>query len=185
MSQILAAPVPITAADYSRLPDDGPRCELIEGDLFMAPSPYLFHQEISSNIEHILYKYLAEHPVGKVFHAPLDVFLDNANVYQPDILFVSSKNFRMLKKGGVHGAPDLVVEILSPSTSRRDLGVKKRMLATHGTVEFWAVHPAKRTVDVFALQQSEGSLGLGGKAISSKAICCPGCVSKVARFFAR
>jgi Uma2 family endonuclease len=155
MAQLSYTPEPFTIQDYRELPEVGPRYQLIEGDLHMAPSPNLFHQEISTNLEGLLRDYLKRNPIGRFLHAPLDVFLTDTNVYQPDILFISSKNLHLLEEDGVHGAPDLIIEILSPSTSRLDLGAKKRVYARCGVLEFWAIYPPERKVVVYDFRKSE------------------------------
>ena len=112
-----ALSAPLTAEDYRLLPEAGPRYQLIEGDLFMAPAPNRYHQDISGYIHFLLRAYLEKHRVGKLYGAPFDVFLDEINVYQPDLVFISKQNFSVLTDAGAVGAPDLVVEILS--TGRR------------------------------------------------------------------
>ena len=108
---------PLTVEDYRLLPDGGPRYQLIEGDLFMAPAPNRYHQEISGNIYLLLAKYLEKHPAGKLYAAPFDVYFDEINVHQPDLVFVSKKNLAILTDAGAEGAPDFIVEILSPKTA--------------------------------------------------------------------
>src|SRR5437588_6676657 len=108
-------PVPLlTAHHYRLLPENGPRYQLIEGALYMAPAPNRYHQDISRNLEYILLDYLEEHPIGKLYDAPFDVYFDKHNVFQPDIVFVSKSRLSILTKAGAEGAPDFVVEILSP-----------------------------------------------------------------------
>src|SRR5579862_5059484 len=155
MAELTYTPAPLTVHDYRELPEAGPRYQLIDGDLHMAPSPNLFHQEISHNFAYLLQIYLDQNPIGKVVSAPLDVFLTETNVYQPDVLFVSKKNLHLLKDDGVHGAPDLVIEILSPSSARLDLGPKKRVYARCGVLEFWVVYPEELKVFFYNLRESE------------------------------
>ena len=78
----------LTVENYKILPETGPRHQLIEGDLYLIPSPTRYHQDISRNLEYILLDYLDEHPIGKLYDAPFDVYLDQYNVFQPDILVV-------------------------------------------------------------------------------------------------
>jgi Uma2 family endonuclease len=155
MSGLSYTPAPLTVHDYLDLPEGGPRYQLVDGDLHMAPSPSLFHQSISLNVTMLIAVYLEQNPIGEVYHAPLDLFLTETNVFQPDILFVSQKNLHLLEANGVHGAPDLIIEILSPSTSRLDLGAKKRVYARCGVLEFWAVYPDDCKVIVYDLRKSE------------------------------
>jgi Uma2 family endonuclease len=109
---------PLTVEDYRLLPETGPRYQLIEGDLFIAPAPNRFHQNIALNVAVILYNYLAKHPIGSVFTAPFDVYLDEINAVQPDVVFVA-KSSNILTAQGASGAPDFVAEVLSPKTAHQ------------------------------------------------------------------
>jgi Uma2 family endonuclease len=142
---------PFTAADYRRMEDDGKRYEVLEGKLVMAPAPNRFHQGISRNLCRIIYGYLHQSPVGKAYDAPFDVYFDDENVAQPDLVFVAAQSRAKLIPEGVEGAPDLVVEILSPTTSVRDLGVKRRLYARAGVREFWVISPETRQLQVWLL----------------------------------
>jgi len=113
---------PFTVADFQELGEGPPYHQLIEGELFMSPSPNRYHQDIVRNLAFVLMRYLATHPEGVLYLAPMDVYLDDINVYEPDILFVSNARRDLLQDDGIHGAPDLVVEILSPSTARASSG---------------------------------------------------------------
>ncbi|MDQ3623065.1 MAG: Uma2 family endonuclease [Verrucomicrobiota bacterium] len=186
MAELTYTPAPLTVHDYRQLPEGGPRYQLVDGDLHMAPSPNLFHQEISVNIAHLLLTYLDQNPIGKVLLAPLDVYLTETNVYQPDILFVANKNLHLLHVDGIHGAPDLVIEILSPSTSGLDLGSKKRGYARCGVLEFWAIYPVDRKVAVYDLRKTETepqATWIEGDTFSCKLL--PGLQLEVAKFFVR
>src|SRR5688572_12233993 len=125
---ILESPF-LTAADYENLPETGPRYQLIEGCLYMAPAPNRYHQDVSRNLVLILGNYLKQHAIGKIYDAPFDVRLDEFNVFQPDILFVAKERFSLLTDEGVSGAPDFIVEILSPKTAKLDLVNKKKQYA--------------------------------------------------------
>ena len=150
----IAVKVRVTAEDYRSLPESGQQYQLIEGDLYMAPAPNRFHQDISRNIEFCLLKYLDQHPVGKVYDAPFDVYLNNDNVFQPDLVFVAHENNQVFTDAGVEGVPDLVVEILSPRTARLDRDPKRRVYGTCGVKEFWLVDPEAHTVAVYYLRQN-------------------------------
>ncbi len=112
---------PLTVEDYRSLPETGPRYQLIEGDLYMAPVPNRFHQEISRNLQFKLHAYLRQTGIGKLFNAPFDVYLDETNVFQPDLLVVLNDRLGTLTEAGAEGPPNFVVEILSPKTRRLDL----------------------------------------------------------------
>jgi Uma2 family endonuclease len=145
-------PTLCTIEDYRSLPEGGPRYQLIEGELFMAPAPNRFHQDISRNLEMILGNYLKKHHIGKLYHAPFDVYLDEINAVQPDIVFVSNERAHILTDAGAEGVPDFVVEILSPSTARQDREAKRKVYARTGVEELWLIDPDKRRIEIFELQ---------------------------------
>jgi Uma2 family endonuclease len=139
---------PLTVENYKLLPETGPRYQLIQGDLYMAPAPNRFHQEISRNLQFELHSYLKRHPIGKLFNAPFDVYLDEVNVFQPDIIIVLNERLGILTEEGAEGAPDLVVEILSPKTRRLDLMNKKQEYARAGVKELWIIDPESRAITI-------------------------------------
>ncbi|MFZ5631600.1 MAG: Uma2 family endonuclease [Bacillota bacterium] len=137
-----------TYYDYCLLPDDK-RYEVIEGELFVVPSPSVVHQKVSGNLLFLLKKHISETGSGFVFNAPLDVLISDDNVIQPDIIYISDENSRIIGEANISGAPDLVVEVISPSTAQTDYGKKKDLYARFGVKELWIVHPVLQTVDVF------------------------------------
>ena len=137
---------PLTVENYKLLPETGPRYQLIQGDLYMAPAPNRFHQEISRNLQFELHSYLKRNPIGKLFDAPFDVYLDETNVFQPDIIIVLNERLGILTEAGAEGAPNLVVEILSPKTRRLDLVNKKQEYARAGVEELWIIDPEPRVI---------------------------------------
>ena len=143
---------PLTVEDYRMMPETGPRYQLIEGELFMAPAPNRFHQDISGNIYYLLRGYLETHPIGKLYEAPFDVFFDEFNAHQPDIVFISKANYAILTDAGAEGAPDFIVEILSPKTEFLDKKSKRNVYARSGVKELWLVEPEAKTVHVYFLQ---------------------------------
>lgn len=150
-------PPPLTIEDYKLLPENGPRYQLIEGDLDVAPAPNRYHQDISRNLEYILLDYLEQHPIGKLYDAPFDVYLDQNNVFQPDILVVMNDRLSILTDAGAEGAPDFVIEILSPRTAHLDRGSKLRVFAKSGVRELWIIAPEPRTIEVYLLQQDSAN----------------------------
>ena len=137
-----------TYQSYLTLNDDK-MYEVIQGDLLMVPAPSLEHQRISRDLEYSLIKYVAEKKLGEIFDAPVDVIFDDDNVVQPDIVFVSKKNSHILKKKGIIGTPDLVCEIISPSTLHRDYYVKKSLYEKFGVLEYWLIDPGNRVIHVY------------------------------------
>ena len=142
-----------TAADYRAMPEDGKRYQLVGGELIVAPAPNTFHQIVQGNLHYLLKAYLLKHPLGTVLCAPCDVYLDDLNVYQPDILFVAREHADRIHDDGIYGAPDLVVEILSPSTAGLDRR-KRSHFAAGGTVEFWQIDPALRQIQRFVFAEN-------------------------------
>jgi Uma2 family endonuclease len=142
---------PLTVENYKLLPETGPRYQLIQGDLYVAPAPNRFHQEISRNLQFELHSYLKRNPIGKLFNAPFDVYLDEINVFQPDLLIVLNERLGILTEEGAEGAPELVVEILSPKTGRLDLVNKKLEYARAGVKELWIIDPEPRALTIHQL----------------------------------
>ncbi|HHT9109326.1 MAG TPA: Uma2 family endonuclease [Candidatus Wunengus sp. YC64] len=141
-----------TYKDYLNMSDDK-RYELIGGCLMMAPAPIPYHQWISKNIEYEIERFVREKKLGKVFDAPCDVYLDEENVVQPDILFVSEERTHIIGKTHIQAAPDLAVEILSESTAYTDLMKKKRLYARFGVKEYGIVDPDGKTIELHCLKE--------------------------------
>jgi Uma2 family endonuclease len=145
---------PLTVEHYKNLPETGPRYQLIEGDLHMAPALNRYHQDISRNFEFILLNYLKEHPIGVLYHAPFDVYLTETDVFQPDILVILNAHLGLLTDAGCEGPPDFVVEILSPKTRRLDLENKKRVYARLGVKELWIIDPEPVEILVYRFEEN-------------------------------
>ena len=144
-------PIRATYEDYISWPDDGRRYELYDGEVFVVPSPSVQHQRVSLSLAFPLRHFVNEHRLGEVFSAPLDVVLAVDTVVQPDVLFVSNERSAIVKENRIAGAPDLVVEILSPATARRDRLTKLQLYCRHGVRECWLVSLAAETIEVLAL----------------------------------
>jgi Uma2 family endonuclease len=139
-----------THADLLQMPDDGKRREIIDGDLYVTPSPIDRHQMILFNLTMAFGKFLEAHPAGKLRFAPLDVILSDHDVLEPDLLLVLNEHQGILQDW-VRGAPDLVVEILSPTTATRDRGIKLKAYARYGVREYWIVDPTAQVIEVYRL----------------------------------
>jgi Uma2 family endonuclease len=135
-----------TYQDYLALPDDR-RYELLEGELCLVPSPGFFHQAVSRNLELLLWQYVKTHDLGVILHAPMDVVLSSHDVVQPDILFISKVRREVIAESCINGAPDLIIEIVSPTHRERDLLVKKSLYARYRVQEYWIVDPDNRTIE--------------------------------------
>jgi len=147
-----------TYQDYLNLPNDRNRYEIIKGELIMTPAPKIIHQDISRNIEIELALFVQKHKLGKVYYAPCDIVLSNENVVQPDILFIPKENMDIITEDNIQGAPDLIIEILSPSTAYYDLIDKKEIYETFGVKEYWIVDPKKQWVEIYILKGNMFSL---------------------------
>ena len=144
--------VKCTYEDYRTAPADE-RYELLDGDLIMVPAPNLKHQRVQGNLYYHLRQFITEHEPGELLPAPCDVVLSDTDVVQPDLLFISQDRRHLLSGGeNVRGAPDLVIEILSPSTADRDRGVKRELYRRHGVTEYWLVDPIAETVSIHRRQ---------------------------------
>ena len=137
-----------TYEDYRTAPPDK-RYELLDGDLLVTPAPNLKHQRVQLRLGRRLAQFIEERALGELFIAPCDVVLTDTDVVQPDLLFVSREREHLLSGGdNVRGAPDLVIEILSPATADRDKGYKRALYAKHGVAEYWLIDPATETVRI-------------------------------------
>ena len=132
--------VKLTYDDFVSFPDDGLRHELIDGEHYVTPSPNDKHQTLLGNLYLLLGNWLRVHPIGKVWLAPFDVVFSRFDVVEPDLLYVSNeRRARILTDANVQGTPELVVEIGSPSTRRRDETVKRQLYDRAGVLEYWFV----------------------------------------------
>ncbi|HEX8296975.1 MAG TPA: Uma2 family endonuclease [Chthoniobacteraceae bacterium] len=139
----------MTATEFFQLPVGPPYFQLIDGDLYMSPSPRRYHQKLVHQLAHILQTYLDENPLGELYPAPSDVLFTEDTILNPDLYFVRNERRSILTEQGAEGAPDLVVEILSPSTAKLDLGRKREIYASSGVREMWIVSPRTETIEVF------------------------------------
>ena len=139
----------LTYDDFVLFPDDGKRHELIDGEHFVTPSPNMRHQQISMNLTLMIGGWLEAHPQGRLFYAPFDVVFSRFDVVEPDVLYVSNERSNVLTPPNVQGAPDLVIEIGSPSTRQRDETIKRRLYERSDVIEYWIVDPDIEVVRVY------------------------------------
>ncbi|RLE13973.1 Uma2 family endonuclease [Candidatus Aerophobetes bacterium] len=144
--------IKFTYQDYLLLPEDK-RYEIIEGELIIVPSPGFTHQSISGNLGFLLRRFIREKKLGIILNAPMDVVLSEENVVQPDILFISKKRASIITEKNIQGAPDLVIEILSPNTKKKDSILKRKLYAKFGVKEFWLVDPEKKEIEVLTFKK--------------------------------
>jgi Uma2 family endonuclease len=143
----------LTYEDLVNTPDDGKRYEILDGDLFVTPSPVTNHQRVSRDLGFFLHTHVKERSLGEVFYAPIDVILDKHTIAVPDLVYVSAARAHLVQKHGIVGAPDLLVEILSPSTKHRDRGVKAKLYARFGVDEYWIVDPNERVLTIYSRRE--------------------------------
>lgn len=147
----------LTVDDYRELPEGPPHYQLIEGRLFVSPSPNRYHQVICQNLLVILHQFLEKNPIGDVFKSPSDVYLTGYDAYQPDLYFVSNENAAILTQQGAAGAPDLVIEILSSGTEHFDRDLKRKVYAQAGVKELWLIDPVTREIQIHPLNPTGGT----------------------------
>ena len=147
--------VKLTYDDFVLFPDDGKRHELIDGAHYVTPSPNLKHQAVSRNLLTTIALFLRQHPLGRVYGAPLDVVFSHFDVVEPDVLYVSEARREVRTTKNIQGAPDLVVEIGSPSTRRRDEKLKHQLYERFNVAEYWVVDPDIDIVRVYRLQDGK------------------------------
>jgi len=139
-----------TVEDYKQLEEGDPH-QLINGELIALgePAPTYGHQGIVVDILTQIRIFLKDNPIGEVRCAPIDVYFDGNNVLQPDIVFFSNQRSDIVRDDGIHGAPDMVIEILSPSTAYYDIKIKKKIYEKYGVLEFWTIDPKDDEVTGF------------------------------------
>jgi len=142
--------VKLTYDDFVLFPDDGKRHELIDGEHYVTPSPKIPHQRVSGILHGLIWSHLETHPIGEVFHAPLDVVFSMFDVVEPDLLYLSNeRSAQALTPDNVRGTPELVVEIASRSTRKRDETIKLRLYERAGVTEYWFVDPKMDVIRIY------------------------------------
>ena len=139
-----------TIEDYKKLPEGAP-VELIEGYLVNEPSPEYLHQRVSMYLSSDMHQFAKVQDLGEVLTAPMDVYLDEENVFQPNILFIAKENLSLIKQDGIHGPPDIVIEILSPSNAYHDVSSKLRIYEKYRVKEYFIVDPSSKDVTRYSL----------------------------------
>jgi Uma2 family endonuclease len=142
--------VKLTYDDFVLFPDDGLRHELIDGEHYVTPSPNTKHQQVLSNLHELIKPWLRRNAIGRVFFAPFDVVFSQVDVVEPDLLYISNERAaHILTDNNVQGVPELVVEIGSPSTRRRDETTKRALYERTGVLEYWVVDPELEVVRIY------------------------------------
>ena len=146
-----------TYQDYRNTPDDS-RYELLDGELIEMPSPKEIHQRLVLLIGSLFHAFVSGGNLGKAYIAPFDVVFTDTDVAQPDVIFVSNERAHIITEDNIRGAPDLVIEILSPSTASRDRTFKRTLYERHGVREYWMVDPDARNITVLILTEDRYKL---------------------------
>ena len=142
------------ATDIWDAPEDSYRYEVIDGELYVTPAPSWIHQSASGGLFYYLYGFVRQNRLGQVVSAPIGVILDEEAGVQPDLVYVSRERAGIITEQGIEGAPDLVVEVLSPSTEARDRGLKMRRYAAVGIPHYWMLVPRDRSLEAYRLGES-------------------------------
>lgn len=148
----LASGVKLTWDDLLLFPEDGKKHELIDGEHFVTATPIRTHQLIVMNLGGLVWQYLRQHGMGQVFFVPMDVILTNHDVVEPDLLYYSHDRAKTFEESPwVKGVPNLAVEVLSPSTRKRDRTLKRRLYEKSGVDEYWLIDPNDESIEVLRL----------------------------------
>ena len=137
-----------TVKDYEQLPE-GSLYQLIDGDLIMTPAPNPYHQRISIRLSIQLNDFIVKNGLGEILVSPIDVNFSETETFQPDIIFVAKGREGIIGEQKIEGAPDLVIEILSPATAYYDLKSKKKTYEAYDVKEYWIVDPVEKNIEVY------------------------------------
>ena len=150
-----------TYAEFARLPSEGgTRYEIIDDELYVTPAPSRMHQRIVTDLVVLLGDFVRSNELGELFVSPFDVLFAEGDYVEPDLVFVSRDRIGLLSDRGVEGAPDLLIEVLSPSTAARDRGIKLQRYRHFGVAEYWIVDPESRTMEVWKLGEGADPIAL-------------------------
>ena len=147
-----------TVEDVRAITDDLNRYEIIDGELFVTPAPGFRHQAALARLFRVMANYVAEHHLGILFSGPFDVVFSRLTLVEPDLLFVHRDRRHVFTEREFPAAPDLAVEIISPSTVRTDRTRKRSLYQTQGVREYWVVDPKLRQIEVWRADALEPSV---------------------------
>ena len=160
--------VPRTAMEVFEMLPEGTLCQVIDNIIYMSPAPNFEHQDICDELTSQIRVFIKKKKLGKCVSSPIDVFLDNKNALQPDIIFIANENLSIIKEGKVRGVPDIVIEVLSTGTKDYDFGKKKTAYEKNGVKEYFLVEQKTGEVYSFYLKNNkyEAQPKVKGKIIS-------------------
>ena len=161
----------LTYRDYEALPADGRRYEILDGELSVTPAPVPRHQRVSSALFSILKAHVATRGLGEILYAPIDVILTDSTIVQPDLVYLDPTRAHLVSERGIEGPPTLVIEILSPSTTRIDRGIKTDLYRRYGVPYYWIVDADARTVEAYGL--AEGRYALVARVAGAGPVSLP------------
>ena len=164
-------PRKLSYEDYALIPDDGQRHEILEGEHYATPSPFFRHQLVSSRLH--VHLSLGARERGVVLSAPMDVILSPHDIAQPDLLFISNERTGIITEPNIQGAPDLVIEILSESTRRRDEGIKLERYDRCGVPEYWMLDPKRKATKVYRREGGKLRLAANLSAAAGDVLTTP------------
>ena len=153
MGTAVKKPIKFTYEDYLHFSNDK-RYEIIDGEVHMVPSPVPHHQMVLGNLYLRLCEFVDKKGIGEVYLAPLDVVFSDIDVVQPDIMFISKERLNIITERNIQGAPDLIVEIISPSAGYKDRVIRRKLYSKYGVKEYWLVDLEKKEVEVMSLKES-------------------------------
>ncbi len=145
---------PRTGLEALELLPEGTLCQLINDAIIMSPAPITPHADVQNEIFNALYVFVKRQKAGKVYCAPVDVYLNAKNVYQPDIFFIAKERIDIIEERGIYGSPDLIIEILS-ADRKSDLVIKKAVYEVLGVKEYWVVDPLTKWCEGFVIQNGQ------------------------------
>jgi len=147
----------LTYQEYAELPEGSPY-QLMDGELIMVPAPTPDHQRILRKLGFLLLQFVEEKNLGEIFYSPIDVYFTEHDTFQPDIVFISTERLSIIGQQKIEQAPDLVIEILSPSSAYYDTGRKFTVYEQSGVREYWLVHPERKKIEIYTKREAEFQL---------------------------
>lgn len=147
---------PRTIMEVFKILPEGTLAELIDGSIYMSPSPTARHQRTVGKLYKVLSAHIEKNRLGEIFISPFDVYLDEiANAVQPDLIFIAADNFSVIGEDAIHGVPDMLLEILSPGNPQHDLVRKKGLYEKFGVREYWIINPDTKEASGFVLKDGK------------------------------